>query len=127
MADAVNTSASAAASSMGSFDPISAGIQAGTEIAKTIASIVDMNKRRKFEQAVTLLSNTQQRQLNEQLAAAKDENDKITILSNSLTNYLISQANANARKDIILYAVAGGLAVILLVTALILSNKKKAS
>lgn len=127
MVDAVNTSASAAASSMGSFDPISAGIKAGTEIAKTIASIVDMNKRRKFEQAVTLLSNTQQRQLNEQLAAAKDENDKITILSNSLTNYLISQANANARKDIILYAVAGGLAVVLLVTALILSNKKKAS
>lgn len=110
----------------GEIDPISAGIKAGTEIVKTIASISDLNKRRKFEQSLALLTNAQQRELNNKLAAIKDKNEKVRILSESLTKYVTDNALAGARKDTILFIVAGTIITgLLILTVVFAINRNK--
>lgn len=106
------------------IDPVSAGLQVGATAAMTISQISDMNKRRKFEQALDLLSNDQQNALNQQLAAAGTQTDRLKILSDSLTNFLIQNQTSGARNNVILYAVAAVLSLGILITVVILNKKQ---
>lgn len=114
----------AAASSGGGLDPLSQGVGAVTAIASTISNIVDQAKRRKMEQALSMLSSTQQRQLADKLMATDDENEKIRILSESMTQYLIENSKASQTKDVYLYIAAGVMAIMLL-GLIIYYNKQK--
>ena len=95
-------------------DPISAGIQAGTAIAGTVASIIDQTKRRQFEQTLSLLTNEQQQQLNQQLLAVNDDNARMQILTNAVANIRISGVNAVGKSETTKLVVIAGSAVMVL-------------
>lgn len=123
--NATGDSATPAPSGGMAFDPVSGGIQAATAIASTIANISDMAKRRRFEQAISLLSLQQQKELNDKLAKANTQTDRLAILSANIVQYAIANDNRTANKDIALYIVSGSLAVVLLTAAIFYSIKKK--
>jgi ssRNA-specific RNase YbeY (16S rRNA maturation enzyme) len=112
---------------IGSPDPVSSAIQAGTAIANTIASINDINKRRNFEESLSLLSNQQQKELNDKLLQSNSETDRLSILSNSLVQYAIANDANTAHTDIWIYLIAGLLALGMLGAAIYFSTKKKSS
>ena len=105
------------------LDPVSAVVDIGLGIAKTIAGISDMNKRRKFEQSLSLLTNSQQNELNQKLLAANTQTDRLKILSESITQYAIQNQTAAAKNNIILYGVAGVMALGILITVVVTSKK----
>jgi len=109
---------------LNAIDPVSAVTQIGTATANTIAGISDMNKRREFDQALQSLTNSQQQELNEKLLSANTQNDRLRILSESMTNYLIANQAKGTTSNIFLYAIAGVLAIGLFVGVIYLSKSK---
>jgi hypothetical protein len=105
--------------------PIGDLVSAGTAIASTIAQISDMNKRRRFEENLALLSNRQQQELNEKLLAASTQTERLEILSSSMVTYLIANEKTTASMDVALYIVAGCLAVVVLGGAIYYAVKNK--
>ena len=124
-AESTGSGASGAASASKGTDAVGMAVGFATSIATTIASIDDAAKRRKFDQALSLLTNSQTRELNNKLAAIQDKNEKIRILSESITRYLTENANARAKSETIMYLVAGGLGTVLLVMVVIFTIKGK--
>lgn len=120
-----STTAAASTGGTGGVDPISAGIGAATAIAQTIAGINDMNKRRQFEASVALLDNRQRSELNKQLAAASTQSDRMAILSGSMVQFAIANENAAAKRETVMYIIAGSMAAVLLTVAVIISVKSK--
>ena len=106
---------------------IEEAVQAGTAIASTIAAIGDMNKRRRFEEQLALLSNNQQKQLNERLLQANSDNARLQILSSSMVEYAVANQRSQASKDTVLYIIASALAVVILTTAVVYAVKIKKS
>jgi PleD family two-component response regulator len=92
-------------------------------VISAIGGIADAAKRRKMEQALSLLNSTQQRELNEKILATDDENEKIRILSESMTQYLVENSKASQNKDLYLYIAAGAMAAILLVVIIVYSRQ----
>lgn len=123
MATADNSGSTKSTSS--GVDPISSAVQAGAAIANTIAGISDMNKRRRFEEALALLSNRQQDELNQKILQANTENERLEILSNSLVQYAIANDSNSAKQETVMYILAGALAAIILVSAIVYAIKKK--
>lgn len=106
-------------------DMITAGANAVSTVASTISNIIDQTKRRQFEQAFALLSARQQLELNEKIAAANTQTERLQILSNNMLQFAIAnQASANKSKTT-LYFLAGGLGIVLLAAGLLFSLKKK--
>ncbi len=125
MADtATNTAAQSTGGGGVSADPISAAIEAAATIANTIAGINDMNKRRQFEQALSLLDNRQRNELNEKMLKAQTDSDRLQILSTTLVQFVIANETSGAKQDTVLYVVAGSLAAVILIGAIIYSVKK---
>ncbi len=109
---------------MASIDPVSAVVQIGTATAQTIASIQDMNKRRNFEQSLALLNSDQKNELEKQLMATNDRTARFGIMSGTMTQFLIANQTAGAKNDVLMYSVAGGLAIVLLVMVVIFVKRK---
>jgi hypothetical protein len=65
--------------------PIQA-INAGTQIASTIAGFADARKRTQFEQQLALLDYDQKKKLNDELIKANSEDARQMILASSLGN-----------------------------------------
>lgn len=103
---------------------ITQGVQAASMIAQTISGIIDQGKRRKFEQAIALLSNQQQKELNDKLLAAQTESQRLQILSESVVSYASENAKAKQQKQMVMYVIVGFLAVAVLGAAIILGRKK---
>lgn len=93
------------------------------EAAKTLTAITDLNKRRRFEQAIALMNSRQQADLNEKLLAAQSQTERLTILSNSVVEFAIANENKSARQEVTLYIVAGVLGLVLIGGAIIYSVK----
>jgi hypothetical protein len=89
-------------------------ISAGTAIASTIASISDMNKRRKFEQTLAMLSNEQQQELNQQLLATNNDNTRLQMLTNAITNIRVAGVQTIGKNETTKMIVIAGSAVIVL-------------
>lgn len=98
--------------------------QGASAIAGTISGIVDQTKRRQFEMAMANLTNHQQQELNEKLLQAKSDTEKMQILSNSVLQYAIANQQAQENKETTMYIIAGGLAIVLLGTAIVLVKSK---
>ncbi len=116
--------AAAAPSSGGGMDPISSAVGAATMVAQTVANIVDQNKRRQFEQSLSLLSVSQTAELNEKLLRANTQNERLAILSDTMVKVAISNQQAANRTKTILLIAAGAIGVALLVVAVVLSKRK---
>lgn len=82
----------------GADDLVKAGIQAGTQIAETVAKINDINKRRQFEQAFALLDNRQKQALENALARTNDSNRKLELLFNAVTSLKSAQSVASIQS-----------------------------
>jgi len=108
-------------------DIISAGTGALTGIASTIAGIVDQAKRRRFEENLALLSNQQQKELNEKLLQVNSQNDRLKILSDSLVNYTIASQNSQNNSNTIMIIVAAVMGITLIVGAFILYAKRSSN
>lgn len=100
------------------------GTQAASMIAQTVSGIIDQTKRRQFEQALSLLSNQQQDELNNKLLAAQTESQRLQILSDAVVKYASSNAQAGQQKQMIIYVIVGVLAIAVLGAAIILGRKK---
>lgn len=122
MADAAASVKAPSAGGM-AVDPVSAAVQVGTAIANTVAGISDMNKRRRFEQSLALLSNSQQKELNEKLMKVSSQNERLQILSDSMVQYAIANETGAAKKETVMYIIAGGLAVVILIGAIIYAKR----
>ncbi len=105
-------------------DPVSSAIQAGTAIANTIAGINDMNKRRHFEEALSLLDNRQRNELNQQMLKAQTDSDRLQILSTTLVQFVIANETAGAKQETVIYVIAGSLAAVALIGSIIYAVKK---
>lgn len=104
---------------------VTEGVQAATSIAQTIAGISDMAKRRRFEESLALLSNRQMSELNEKIANAQTESDRLQIISSAIVGYAIANENSAAKKETVMYVIAGGLAVMILAGAIFYAVKRK--
>lgn len=86
----------------------------GTSIATTIASINDARKREMFQQNLAILSNEQQITLAKAINNASSETERLSIISQSLTNIssqrianlqkIVTEQEKNKRTEKILYA-----------------------
>ena len=93
-AGSATSAASTAAKGAGAADVIGTGGQAAALAISTIANVSDANQRRRFEQNFSLLNADAQKGLNEKLLQAQSESERLTILSQYLTQ-LNSQRIAN--------------------------------
>lgn len=123
MAADSSASTSSAVPGIGAANVIGASVQALTGIASTIAGISDMNKRREIERSLAVLNNQQKKQLDQQLLAAKTQTERLSILSNAVVNFAISNQQAANRTKMILFITAGVLATGLLTLVIIKMRK----
>jgi hypothetical protein len=119
-AGSATSAASTAAKGAGAADVIGAGGQAAALAISTIANVSDANQRRRFEQNFSLLNADAQKGLNEKLLQAQSESERLTILSQYLTQ-LNSQRIANLasfysdkekQKRTTTLLIAGGIVVV---------------
>lgn len=117
--------AAASSGGGGGIDPISSAVGAATQIASTISSIVLASQQQRFMQNLDLLDQRQQIELAEKLQKANSNAEKLQILSSSMTQYLIENDKQAKRSSVILYVLAGSLAIILLGIVVYVSKTKK--
>jgi len=112
-------------------DIIAGSIGAVTQIASTVASIQDQNKRRQFEQNLALLDNKQRNDLEKQLQKTNNVNARIQILTNAVaqirsaqsTALITSKVQAKTQSERTLAIVVLGGAVVLIGAVLLLKKK----
>lgn len=103
----------------GAVDPVSAGIQAAVSIASVTSQMVDRDKRRNYEFALSRLSADQQKALNRKLAAAQSQTDRLAILTSAIAQINAQTASekirAQSRREMTtaILIVGGGVALIL--------------
>jgi hypothetical protein len=109
------------------IDPISAGVSTLTSVASTVNQIIDASKRRDFEMALANMESTQRLALERQMANAKNQNERMSILANVLS---VSQASkqqqqiAKERNQLILLGIIMATGVITLGVILYFKKKK---
>ncbi len=104
------------------IDPLAAvstGVSALAGIASTIAGISDMKKRRDYEFAMGLLSNAQQKELNEKLLKANTQNERLQILSSAILQYTISAQASADKSNRVMLIIAAGVAATLIIGAIV--------
>lgn len=111
----------------GADDIIGASASALTGIASTIAGIGRAADQQQFEQKLALLNNQQLQDLNEQLLQTNDQEQRLSILTDSLTQYSIATVQSSGMSKNVILIISGVLAVTLLVAALFLTKSSKSS
>jgi hypothetical protein len=128
---ATSAATSAATKGAGAASAASAIGEAGATVISAISQINDANKRRKFEQNFSQLTLEQQKGLEIKLIEAKNQSQKLAVLSEYLTQ-LNTQRIANLAnfysdkeksKRTMLLVLAGGIAVLAIVTLIVIKKK----
>ena len=128
---ASSAATSAATKGAGAANVASAIGEVGSVAISAISQINDVNKRRKFEQNFAQLTLVQQKGLEIKLIEAKSQTEKLAVLSQYLTQ-LNAQRIANLAgfysdkeksKRTMLLVLAGGVAVLAIVTLIVLKKK----
>lgn len=88
----------AAAAGGMSFDPITGGVQAAAMVAQTVSQIVDTDKRRKYEFALSRLSSDQQLALNKKMASASSQENRLAILTSAIATIEAQTAAAKIQE-----------------------------
>ena len=108
--------------------PVSAGlavVSAGTQIASTVASIKDVNKRRDIEMAISRLSADDQRKLNQKIARVQSQNDRLNILAEEITKVQIEQLKEKRKKETTTAIIIIGGSLVVLVAVFLLTRTKQ--
>ena len=128
---ASSAATSAATKGAGAANVASAIGEVGSVAISAISQINDVNKRRKFEQNFAQLTLDQQKGLEIKLIEAKSQTEKLAVLGQYLTQ-LNAQRIANLAgfysdkeksKITMLLVLAGGVAVLAIVTLIVLKKK----
>lgn len=128
---ATSAATSAATKGAGAASAASAIGEAGATVISAISQINDATKRRKFEQNFSQLTLEQQKGLEIKLIEAKNQSQKLAVLSEYLTQ-LNTQRIANLAnfysdkeksKRTMLLVLAGGIAVLAIVTLIVIKKK----
>jgi hypothetical protein len=104
---------------------IGATVQGVTAIASTVANIKDQAKRTQFQQELSLLSNSQQNDLNNKLLAANSDTERLQILSDAVLQFTIASESTQQKTQSTMLIIAGVLGAVLLAVALVYALKKK--
>jgi hypothetical protein len=105
---------------------VTTAVAVGTVLATTIAGISDADKRKKFEFAISRLSSDRQDDLNKEMARAKNQTERLSILANAVAMIKAEerrseiQGSQTAERNKIILIVGGGLA--LLITAFLIKK-----
>ncbi len=128
---ATSAATSAATKGAGAANAASAIGEAGATVISAISQINDANKRRKFEQNFAQLTLEQQKGLEIKLIEAKSQTEKLSVLTQYLTQ-LNTQRIANLAgfysdkeksKRTMLLVLAGGIAVLAVITLIVIKKK----
>lgn len=96
----------------------------GQGVTSTVSQISDTTKRRNVEAALQRLSYNDQKNLNEKIARAQSDSERLNILINAVSQQSISAQQSKVKTETILLIVFSSLAVVTLITVLIIKNKK---
>lgn len=100
-------------------------VQAAAVVGGVVANILDAKKQREFNEKFQAYSLTQQIALADRIQAATTQTEKLAVLSRSIVEFDIANEKEKSRRQNIAYIVMGGIAVLLLGTAIIMSVKNK--
>ena len=110
-----------------SGDVIESTGKAIAAVTEAIGNVNDVNKRRQFEQTFRLLSDQEQKDLNQRILNAQTENDKRLILVQALTATNVARIEAFSKQQgqgttIMLWTIA---AVVVIGAGVIIYKKSK--
>lgn len=118
----VTGAASGVSSLQSGLNAAATGAQIGSALATTVAGITDAKQQMKAQQALANMTASQQAQLNAQIAAATDNNQKLQILVNAIVQAQNNKRSALSKGFLVPALIALG---ILLVGGMVLFKKKK--
>lgn len=104
--------------------PVTAGVTIASAAVSAVTQIKDTQKRREVELAISRLSYRDQRDLNEKVARAKNQNEKLAILLQEVNKAKIEEQKEKTKKDTrnAILIVSGALVVLV---AIVLLKRKK--
>lgn len=100
-------------------------VQAAAIVGGVVANIIDAKKQREFQEKFAAYSLAQQMALADRIQAQANMTDKLAVLSKSIVEFDIENAKTKSRKDNIMYIIIGGMALLILGSAIYVSSKKK--
>jgi hypothetical protein len=103
--------------------PIQAGIAVASATVSAVTQIKDTNKRREVELAISRLSYRDQRDLNEKVARAKNQNERLAILIQEVNRIKIEQEKEKTKRDTRNAILIIGGALVVLVAVVLLKRK----
>lgn len=84
-----------------------------------------MKKRRDYEFAMGLLSNAQQKELNEKLLKANTQNERLQILSSAILQYTISAQSSADKTNQVMLIIAAAIGVTLIIGGIVYAVVKR--
>jgi hypothetical protein len=103
--------------------PVQAGIAVASATVSAVTQIKDTNKRREVELAISRLSYRDQRDLNEKVARAKNQNERLAILIQEVNRIKIEQEKEKTKRDTRNAILIIGGALVVLVAVVLLKRK----
>jgi hypothetical protein len=103
--------------------PVQAGIAVASATVSAVTQIKDTNKRREVELAISRLSYRDQRDLNEKVARAKNQNERLAILIQEVNRIKIEQEKEKTKRDTRNAIIIIGGALVVLVAVVLLKRK----
>lgn len=103
--------------------PVQAGIAVASATVSAVTQIKDTNKRREVELAISRLSYLDQKNLNEKVARAKNQNERLAILIQEVNRIKIEQEKEKTKRDTRNAIIVIGGALVVLVAVVLLKRK----
>lgn len=103
-----------------------AAAQIAASLGSTVSQIVDAKKRRDIEMAISRLSTDEQIKLNQQMARAQSQNERLNILAQEITKIQIEKSKEESKKKTRnAIFIVGGSIIILVAVVLLTRNTNK--
>jgi len=126
MPDVSNVTSSASSAS-GSLGLVSQGTQIAGQIATVIAGLSNQKQQLKAQQAYQALSLQQQNELNERIADASSDNERLQIIVNALVNAKTASSTKAANSWLVPTLIGVGFLAVLVTVILVSHNGKNPS
>lgn len=102
---------------------IGAVTQIGATVATTVAQVKDVQKRRDYETALNRLSYDDQKILNEKMAKASSQNERLAILVQEINKSSIASMQEESRRDTLNAVIIIGGSLVFLFAIVFLTKK----
>lgn len=109
--------------------PVTAALavsQIGGTVANTISGIKDVAKRREVETAIQRLSYEDQKKLNEKMARATTQNERLSLLVGEVNKFNVEKIKEQGKKDTRNAIIIIGGSFLFLIAVVILTKRKNA-